>query len=212
MRLAVFLSTLTVLAVQAGHAASGDGGPGTGSQHVARIDGREIAYTAEAGRLPIRDMESGEIRGRMFYVAYRVPSSDRRSRPVMFSWGGGPSGPALDMQMVYGPKRANDEGRIVDNDLSLLAVTDLVFVDPIGTGFSRPEKPEYVGEFYGTTGDARSVAEFIRVWVALNDAETAPLFLNGQSYGVWRAAITAELLEQSGRRVAGIILTSGGMG
>lgn len=181
------------------------------TQHEARIGGRKLAYTADAGRLPIRDMESGELRGRMFYVAYRLPANGDRPRPVMFIWGGGPSGPSLGMQMVYGPKSVKD-GRLIDNDLSLLAVADLVFVDPVGTGFSRPAKPEYVKEFYSTKGDARSVAEFIRVWVALNDAATSALFLNGQSYGVWRAAIVGELLEQSGRRVAGIVLTSGGMG
>jgi pimeloyl-ACP methyl ester carboxylesterase len=116
------------------------------------------------------------------------------------------------MQMAYGPKAVTDDGRLVDNDHSILSAADLVFVDPIGTGFSRPAKPEYVSEFYSTTGDARSVAEFIRVWIAMNDAELAPIFLNGQSYGVWRAAFAAELLEKSGRRVTGIILTSGGTG
>jgi len=182
------------------------------TQYSARIDGRKVAYAAEAGRLPVRDMETAELRGRIFYVSYRVAPGDGAPRPVLFSWGGGPSGPALGMQMVYAPKVVSDSGDLVDNDLSLLSVADLVFVDPIGTGFSRAAKPEYVDEFYGTTGDARSIAEFVRIWIAVNDAESAPVFLNGQSYGVWRAAFAAELLEQSGRRVAGIVITSGGMG
>lgn len=213
MKLKIFFAMLTFLIGPPSHAGSIEGEAAIAtSQHTARIDGRPVSYVAQAGRLPIRDMESGEIRGRMFYVSYRVPSSDEKPRPVMFSWGGGPSGPALGMQMVYGPRKATDDGRIVDNDLSILTAANLVFVDPIGTGFSRPERPEYLDEFYSTTGDARSVAEFVRVWIALNDAETAPIFLNGQSYGVWRAGITAELLEESGRRVAGVIMTSGGTG
>lgn len=182
------------------------------SEGEARIDGRTLTYTAEAGRLPIRDLETAEVRGRMFYVAYRVSVRGDRPRPIMFVWGGGPSGPALGMQMAYGPKTVTDGGRIADNELSLLSAADLVFVDPVGTGFSRAEKTEYLGEFYSTTGDARATAEFIRVWIATHGAERAPVFLNGQSYGVWRAAFTAELLEQSGRRVAGLVLTSGGTG
>lgn len=182
------------------------------SQHTARIDGRKVSYSAEAGRIPVRDMETAEVRGRMFYVAYRVDSAGNTPRPVLFSWGGGPSGPALGMQMVYGPKVIDNDGALVDNDLSLLSVADLVFVDPIGTGFSRPEKPEYVDEFYGTTGDARAMAEFVRVWIAVNDAELAPVLLNGQSYGVWRATFAAELLERAGRHIAGVVITSGGMG
>ncbi len=213
MKLKVLFATLACLIGATSHAGSIEGEvPTATSQHAARINGRTVSYIAQAGRLPIRDMESGEIRGRMFYVSYRVPTSDEKPRPVMFSWGGGPSGPALGMQMVYGPRKSTDDGQMVDNDLSILTAADLVFVDPIGTGFSRPERPEYLDEFYSTTGDARSVAEFVRVWIALNDAETAPIFLNGQSYGVWRAGITAELLEESGRRVAGVIITSGGTG
>jgi len=192
--------------------AGGDEVPVATTQHEARIGGHKVAYTAEAGRLPIRDMESGELRGRIFYVAYRVAPAADQPRPVMFSWGGGPSGPALEEHLTYGPRTVTDDGHIEDNDLSLLPVTDLVFVDPVGTGFSRPERPEYVTEFYGTTGDARATAEFVRVWIATHDAETAPIFLNGQSYGVWRAAFAAELLEKSGRRLAGLVLTSGGTG
>lgn len=211
--LRILLSAATALVLAGAHAGSDDAPAYVAGKHLARIDGRTLTYNAEAGRLPIRDMESGQIRARMFYAAYRVPPhAADKPRPVVFSWGGGPSGPALGEQMAYGPKTVTREGNIVDNDLSLLTSADLVFVDPVGTGFSRPEQPGTADEFYSTTGDARSVAEFVRVWIATHDAETAPLFLNGQSYGVWRAAIVSELLEQSGRRVAGIIITSGGMG
>lgn len=193
-------------------AAAADGEPPVSSQAKLRIDGRILSYTVEAGRLPIRDMESGELRGRMFYVGYRVRPADGKTRPVMFSWGGGPSGPALRAHMAYGPRQVTVDGRLVDNPNSILPAADLVFVDPIGTGFSRAGKPEYVEEFYNTVGDGRAMAEFIRVWCALNAASDTPIFLNGQSYGVWRAAIVAELLEIAGRRVSGVVLTSGGTG
>ncbi len=178
---------------------------------TATIRGTTVRYVSEAGRLPISAMESGELRGRMFHVSYSVAGQDDQ-RPIMFSWGGGPSGPAIEMNLTYGPKRITDQGEVADNDLSLLPVADLVFVDPVGTGFSRAARPELAQEFYGTRGDARAMAEFIRVWVALHDAEHRPIILNGHSYGVWRAGIAAELLEQSNRRVTALVLTSGGMG
>jgi carboxypeptidase C (cathepsin A) len=208
MRLAIATTLLIALVDMA----AADGEPPVSSQGRVRIDGRTLSYTVEAGRLPIREMESDEIRGRMFYVSYRLRRSGDRPRPVVFAWGGGPSGPALRAHMAYGPKHLAADGSVVDNPDSILPAADLVFVDPIGTGFSRAEKPEYVEEFYNTIGDGRAMAEFIRVWRALNNADPAPVFLNGQSYGVWRAAIVAELLEKAGRRVAGVILTSGGTG
>ncbi len=180
-------------------------------QHEGLIAGKVMTYEVSAGRLPIRDLESGEVHGRMGYTAFTSAPEKGRPRPVVFVWGGGPSGPSLDMQLHYGPAKVED-GRIVDNGNSLLSVADLVFVDPIGTGFSRAEQPDYLPEFYSTRGDAASLAEFVRVWIALNGREEAPLFLSGQSFGVWRSAIVAELLEQKGRRVSGVILTSGGTG
>lgn len=183
------------------------------TSRTAVIEGERYTYTAEASRIPIRHAETGEHRGSIFYVAYRLPPTDAATpRPVIFSWGGGPSGPALGMHMIYGPRTSTPDGRIVDNDLSLLTVADLVFVDPIGTGFSRATSSDYLDEFYSTTGDARSIAEFVRIWIARNRAEHEPIYLNGQSYGVWRAAIVGELLERSGRSIEGLILTSGGMG
>ena len=98
-----------------------------------------------------------------------------------------------------------------DNQTTWLDQTDLVFVDPIGTGFSRPTKREYAAEFYNTLGDIASVAEFVRVYLTRFDAWDAPLLIAGESYGVWRAAGVAEALVKSGRKVAGVILISGGI-
>jgi carboxypeptidase C (cathepsin A) len=155
-------------------------------------------------------MDAEEPHGYMFYVAYRMKPTTGVARPLTFLWGGGPSGPALREQFLFGPKSV-DKGKIVDNDLTLLAVSDLVFVDPIGTGFSRPAKSEYGKEFYGVLGDQASVAEFVRVWRAKYDPAGSPLFLYGVSYGTWRASGVTELLEKNGIRVAGTILQSGGV-
>jgi carboxypeptidase C (cathepsin A) len=122
----------------------------------------------------------------------------------------------------FGPRRikSNDdptgapdcECELEDNQTTWLDQADLVFVDPIGTGFSRPTRAEYGAEFYSTLGDIASVAEFIRVYLTRFDAWDAPLFLTGESYGVWRAAGVAEALEQRNIKVAGVILISGGVG
>lgn len=180
------------------------------TKHQIRIRGHVWNYTAQVGRLPIRPMDSNEPHAYMFYVAYRVASAGATPRPILFLWGGGPSEPALGLQPTFGPKRVVD-GKIVDNPLTLLTVADLVFVDPVGTGFSRPERAKYGAEFYNVLGDQASLAEFVREWRALYAAPNAPLFLYGVSYGTWRVSGVSELLEKEGIRVAGAILQSGGI-
>jgi len=185
---------------------------------------RLLRYTASAGLLPIRNNETGEIHGNMFFVSYvldRPPGE--QNRPLMFLWNGGPGANATLVHLSgFGPRRikSNDdptgppdcECELEDNQTTWLDLADLVFVDPIGTGFSRPTKPEYGAEFYSTTGDIASVAEFIRVYLTRFDAWETPLFLTGESYGVWRATGVAEALEQHGIKVKGVVLVSGGVG
>ena len=189
-----------------------------------KLGTRVLNYTATAGLLPIRNNETGEIHGNMFFVSYRLDRSPNDSkRPLMFLWNGGPgANSALVHLSGFGPKRikSNDdptgppdcECELEDNQTTWLDQADLVFVDPIGTGFSRPTRVEYGAEFYSTLGDIASVAEFIRVYLTRFDAWDAPLFLTGESYGVWRAAGVAEMLEQRGLKVTGVILISGGVG
>jgi hypothetical protein len=112
---------------------------------------------------------------------------------------------------AFGPRRFNGTA-FEDNANSLLDVSDLVFVDPIGTGFSRAVTPDDANHFYGTLEDFVSVAQFIQIWLQANHAEKAPLFLIGESFGVWRAAAVADLLEEQGKPVNGIVLISGGSG
>ncbi len=180
--------------------------------HQVRIDGKSLSYTARAGRLPIRDNETGEVHGQMFFVAYTVQrAANAPPRPLTFAWNGGPgSSSSLVHLLGFGPRRvgptADTKVEPIDNDGTWLDFTDLVFVDPIGTGYSRPVKTEYGPEFYQTRGDAESVAEFIRVYRNRFDANDAPLVLAGESYGVTRAAGVADALERRGTRVAGTIL------
>jgi carboxypeptidase C (cathepsin A) len=179
------------------------------TRHAWRAGGRSLAYVAEAGRLPIY-LGGSEPKGEIFYVAYRVPS--KTPRPTAFIWNGGPGSAATLVHLeAFGPRRMED-GRFVDNPASLLPTADLVFVDPVGTGYSRAADPESAKTFYSTTGDMAATAEFVQRWRETHHADKAPVYLAGESYGVWRAAGTAELLERKGVPVAGMVLISGGSG
>ena len=145
----------------------------------------------------------------MSYVSYRVQPTAGATRPVTFMWGGGPSSAAIGTHMSFGPKRVN--GELVDNQLTLLTVSDLVFVDPVGTGFSRPVEWNTGDQFYNVLGDQASFAEFIRVWRVRYDLTNSPIFLYGVSYGCWRVSAVSEMLEKSGMHVTGGIQNSGGI-
>lgn len=193
------------------------------TRHQVTVGGSPLRYTARAGTIPIRENDTGDVRANMFFVAYtldRAPGAP--PRPLTFLWNGGPgSNSGLVHLLGFGPKRittatgsmpryAPTGTALIDNQETWLAFTDLVFVDPIGTGYSRPTKPEYAAEFYQSPGDAESVAEFIRVCRLRLDALTSPLYLMGESYGVTRASLVAEALTRRRTKVAGVILLSGG--
>jgi carboxypeptidase C (cathepsin A) len=188
--------------------------------HRITLNGNALAYTTRAGVLPIRHNDAGEARGYVFFVSYtveRVPGQPQR--PLTFAWNGGPGSNALPLHLsALGPRRLTSDRQnsrapiaVEDNQATWLDATDLVFVDPIGTGFSRPAKPEYADDFYGVLGDIAATVEFIRTYRAHFDAWDAPVYLAGESYGVWRAAGAGEAMEKAGQRVAGLILISGGV-
>ncbi|MEH3048482.1 S10 family serine carboxypeptidase-like protein [Sphingomonas adhaesiva] len=170
-------------------------------------------YRAEAGRVAIRDAETGVPRARMFYVAYvRAQPAGAPPRPVLFVWNGGPGAPSTTLQFEFaGPKRLDGE-RMVDNPETLLAHADLVFVDMVGSGFSRLARADEAPAFYGTIADTRAFAEFVRAWRATHGAEAAPTYLMGESFGSARAGQVAYLLGQAGTPVSGVVLISGGLG
>ncbi len=193
------------------------------TEHQMVLGGRTLKYTARAGLLPIRDNETGDVHAHTFFVAYtldRLPGQP--PRPLMFIWNGGPGmNSSLIHLLGFGPKRVKtgdvyptspplSETEMVDNQETWLDWADLVFVDPVGTGYSRPTKAEYASEFYQTAGDAEAVTEFIRVYRVRFDAWDAPLFIVGHSYGTTRAMAMSEILVRRGIDVKGIALLSGG--
>ena len=179
--------------------------------HTIQVAGHPLHYESEAGRLAIADAETGVPHGYMYYTAYRIPTT-KRTRPVTFVWNGGPGADSSLLHFSAGGPRRADAGRLLVNEETWLTDTDLVFVDPIGTGFSRPAKAEYADEFYSTRGDVASVTEFVRAWRLLHDAEAAPTFLVGESWGARRAASVAYALQARHVTVSGIVLISGGWG
>lgn len=178
------------------------------TQHRIKVAGRTLDYTAEAGRLPIRDVTTGEPLGHIFYVAYRAPPRKGVVRPITFVWNGGPGMPAASLHFeAAGPRRVEGD-RLVDNADTWLTDTDLVFMDPVATGFSRAVSPQAQKAFTSWIGDVMATTEFVRAWVLRHGAEDAPLVIAGQSYGAGRAGSTAYQLLKRGFNVRGLALIS----
>lgn len=181
---------------------------------------RRLAYTATAGTLPLRD-GTGETTAELFHVAYALEPADP-ARPVTFVFNGGPGAASAFLNLgALGPRRvalAADGGylpppaRLADNAESWLPFTDLVFVDPVGTGYSRAaagDGDEAARRFYGVRQDASAMAAFVRLWLARAGRTLSPLFLVGESYGGFRAALLARALpEEAGLSPSGIVLVS----
>jgi carboxypeptidase C (cathepsin A) len=195
------------LAAPAGSAAADESAPEI-TQHRIQIGGKTLAYTAEAGRLAIRDVATGEPVGHIFYVAYRAPAAPGAVRPIAFIWNGGPGMPAASLNFEgFGPRRIEGP-TLVDNADTLLTDADLVFMDPVGTGFSRAVSPQAQEAFTSIVGDVAATTEFIRGWVLLHGAEEAPLIVAGQSYGAGRAGAATYQLIKKGLNVRGLALIS----
>lgn len=188
------------------------------THHTIMIEGKPLSYTATAALMPIRDAK-GEVEARIFSIAYtRDNAGPAESRPLMFSFNGGPGSASVWLHLgALGPRRvAAPEGptipappyRLVDNEATWLDRTDLVFIDPVGTGYSRAAKPELNSKFHSLHGDLESVGEFIRMYLSRNDRWTSPLYLIGESYGTTRAAgLTGHLIEL-GIAFNGVVLVS----
>src|SRR6185312_973992 len=190
------------------------------THHTFTLDGKAIAYTATAGTLQIKD-DDGTVKALVFYVAYtRDGVKDPATRPVTFSFNGGPGSAALLVHMgAFGPKivARSDEGwnvgptpgHLVDNENSILDATDLVFIDPVSTGFSRPAPGQDPKQFHGVQKDVESVAAFIRLWTSRNQRWASPKYVAGESYGTTRAAgLAFHLSQRYGMQLNGVILIS----
>lgn len=188
------------------------------THHEISARGKVLPYTARAGVLPLTD-EFGEREAEFFFVAYELEGTpDRSRRPLTFAFNGGPGSSSIWLHMgALGPKRVamEKEGwmpappyRYEDNAATWLDQTDLVFIDPIGTGFSRAAKEDLNKKFWSFQGDIESVGEFIRLYLTRYKRWTSPLFLAGESYGTTRAAGLAGHLVDRGIAFNGIVLIS----
>ena len=191
----------------------------TVTRHSGTFGGQRISYTATAGETFLK-AEDGTPRAAIFSISYVKEPRDP-SRPITFLFNGGPGSGSLWLHMgAFGPKRvaipsdARDDGAppypIVDNPDALLDVTDLVFIDPVGTGFSHALGKTEPKEFYGVTKDAESIGQFIRLWLNDNGRWNSPKYLGGESYGTTRTAAVVNQLEGTYNDVAlnGLLLIS----
>jgi carboxypeptidase C (cathepsin A) len=188
------------------------------TSHALRLDGRDIKYTATAGTLAIR-LDDGKVAARMFFVAYTKDGEDVKTRPISFLYNGGPGSASVWLHMgSFAPRRAQmaDEGfqpappyQLVDNENSLIDVSDLVFVDAIDTGFSRAVEGVNNAQFHGQDGDIRAFGEFIAEYLKTYSRWPSPKFLIGESYGTIRSAgLSAELQSRHAIELNGIVLVS----
>ena len=186
----------------------------------------ELAYTATAGRIVVKHekhtdgtFDGHEPHAEVFVVAYTLDGAEPGTRPVTIAFNGGPGSSSVWLHMgLFGPRRVvmGDAGALTpppwgltDNEESLLAHSDLLFIDPVSTGYSRAVEGGKPSEFHGFTGDVQTVGEVIRLWITRNERWLSPKFLAGESYGTLRAAALAEhLQDRYGMYVNGLMLIS----
>ncbi len=187
------------------------------THHRITLGGRTIPYTATASTIDLKDGK-GETTARMFSVAYTGEGPDAKSRPVTFAFNGGPGSSSLWLHMgSFGPVRVETADaqptppapyRLGENTHSLLDRTDLVFIDAVGTGFSRIVGKGEPKDYYGTDADVEAFTQFIERWVGNNGRWNSPKYLLGESYGTTRSAALLASLERHGMAFNGAILVS----
>jgi carboxypeptidase C (cathepsin A) len=188
------------------------------THHTIRIGSDTINFTARAGTIVLKE-DGGEPRASFFTVSYTKDGADPAKRPVIYTFNGGPGSSSVWLHMgAFGPKRVvykDDEGqaaqppyRMQDNEYSLLDVADLVFIDPVTTGYSRAIPVSDAKKFHSFETDVESVGEVIRLWTTRNARWSSPKFLAGESYGTTRAAGLSGWLQDQGFYLNGIILIS----
>ena len=201
------------------------------TEHVITLKGQEVRYTVTTGTLILREeaeksgdaageSEGEKARAAVFFIAYtRTDVAEPARRPVMFSFNGGPGSSSVWLHLgVLGPRRVglDEKGnlhappyRLVDNEHSLLADTDLVFIDPVSTGYSRPVPGSKAKDFHNFKKDIESVGDFIRLYTTRYRRWASPKFLIGESYGTTRAAgVAGYLQDRHGMFLNGVALVS----
>jgi len=191
------------------------------TQHSITLGGQKINYTVTTGTILLKeeDVEEGEKqKASIFYIAY-TKTPENPNRPVTFSFNGGPGSSSVWLHLgLLGPKRVlmDEEGhpigpphKLITNEYSLLEQTDLVFIDPVSTGYSRTVPKEKPEQFHDVKKDIESIGEFIRIWTTRNKRWTSPKFIIGESYGTTRAAgLAGHLQQRHGMYLNGIMFVS----
>lgn len=194
-------------------------GPPIETQHQITLHGQTINYTAHVGFMPIHNATTLVTEGHLFYVYYSKDGvTDETKRPVWFLFNGGPGAATIWLHMgAFGPKmvKLNPDGMSppppytwVDNPNSLLDTGDLVFIDAMGTGFSRPTNPRYGPAFGGVDNDIAAFGEFIRSFLGMYHRWGSPRFVGGESYGTTRAAGLSGYLTDHDIPINGVMLLS----
>lgn len=189
------------------------------------IAGKEFAYTATAGKI-FQKSDSGDEKAELFFTAYTAGGLDEdgepkidANRPITFCFNGGPGSSSVWLHLgMLGPRRvslpddasyASPPYDLIDNEFSLLDKTDLVFIDPVGTGYSRPSEGEKKSQFHGLEEDLRSISQFIHDYTSKYKRWSSPKFILGESYGGLRAGGLADRLQDRYRMyLNGVILVS----
>ncbi len=185
------------------------------THHSITVRGRTMNYTATVAQMPLKD-PAGETEAHIFYMAYTLDGAGDTKRPLTFCFNGGPGSASLWVHMggmgPRSPRLLPDGGmppppyQLKDNQDTWLDMTDLVFIDPVGTGYSRAKTIEIARRMNSVNGDIQSVGEFMRLYVDHNNRELSPLFIAGESYGTFRAAGLAGYLVDRGLAFNGIVL------
>jgi carboxypeptidase C (cathepsin A) len=189
------------------------------TDHSIKVGGQTISYKATMGSIQLKN-DAGDATALIFYTAYtKSDVKDMSQRPVAFIYNGGPGSASIWLHMgAFGPRRVITKNadytppapyQVADNANTLLDCTDMVFIDPVGTGFSHAVEKSTNKDFWGVDPDMRSVGEFIETYVSRNDRWNSPKFLIGESYGTFRSAAVANYLQsQNNMALNGIVLIS----
>jgi carboxypeptidase C (cathepsin A) len=183
------------------------------------IAGQKVEYRSTAGMLPVKDM-TGKASAEIFFTSYtKKTDAPLDKRPLTFCFNGGPGTSSVFVHLgLFGPRRVlmNEDGlgapepvKLVENEFSLLDLTDLVFIDPVSTGFSRSADPKDAKLFHGLEEDTSSVGDFIKAYVAKHGRGASPTYIAGESYGTTRAAsLSSYVQSKGGVNLYGIMLIS----
>ena len=188
------------------------------SHHTIDVGGETVEYDAVVGSIILRDTQE-KATAELFYTAYfRTNAPSGTPRPLIFAYNGGPGSASFWLHMgIMGPRRvmtpnlgqqAPPPYPLVDNDYTLLDNADIVMIDPVGTGFSRPTGDATGEDFWGLDEDARSLTQFIRRFLSEYERWNSPRYLLGESYGTTRSAVLSRHLQGANIDLNGIVLVS----